>query len=299
MTDTMPYMEQETLTLKFGGQANQVDLHTFAYSVLNFATVLKETNRKLTDRPIEIHIKSPEKGSVLVDIVTTIQEINSLIPDMGNITNLLAVIGGLYGFHLWVSGKLIKKKEKIEEDLHIELDDGSTFIVAENVYNIYVSTPAIPESISEQFSVLNDDPAVVDFQVKRRNKEIVRVNREDFPRLSIKQQFESENTKTVIQSAYLHICKLVFDKKDRKWEFYFNGNKISARITDNDFFNRVIAGNESFSNGDQLHVDLQITQVMEESVGIFVNQSYQVVKVHEHIKREHPRELPFDKKLQD
>ncbi len=294
-------MPQETLTVKFGGQAHQVDVQTFALSVLNFATVIKEINRQLGSTPVDIHIKAPSEGSVLVDLIatatTTASHIDSLLPDIPRFVNLITVVGAMYGLHKFVSGRSIKEKKEKEREITITLDDGSQMTIAEQVYNIYVNVPSIANGISQNFSALSEDPAVSEFIVSNKGKDIISVKREDYSRLAIKQQFETENSKKIIESANLYIYKVVFDKTDRKWEFYHGGNRISANITDEDFFKHVDAG-ESFAKGDQLRADLQITQILDESVGIYVNQSYQIVKVHEHIKRSEPQKLPFNKNLE-
>ncbi|MDB5188924.1 MAG: hypothetical protein JWM92_522 [Candidatus Nomurabacteria bacterium] len=291
-------MEQETLTVKFDGQEHQVDVQTFAYSVLNFATVIKEANKKVTGSPIEINIKAPEKGSVLVDLVTKVTQSPTLLHGLHTGADLVTVVAGLYGFHKFISGRKIKETKKEDGGITIHLEDGSTMTVAENVYNIYVTTPAISNGISQHFSALSDDPAVSKFEVIRKEKRIIEVDKEDYDRLSIKQQIETENARRIVESAELHVYKIVFDKTDRKWEFYYKGNRISANITDEDFF-KMIDGGESFAKGDLLRVDLQINQSMDESVGIYVNQSYQVLKVHEHIKRLEQAQLPFNKTLDD
>lgn len=292
-------MSQETLTVRFDGQNHQVDVQTFAYSVLNLATVIKEANKKLGGRPMQIHVKAPERGSLIVDLIAIATNNPTLIPDSVEfIANAVEIVGSLYGLHRFLAGKKVKQTKKQGEGIVIDLDDGSTMQIAENIYNIYVGTPAIQNGIAENFSALNEDPAVSRFQVTTKNHgEIIDVPREEYPRLAIKQHFETENTRTIIESANLYIYKVVFDKTDRKWEFYYNGNRVSAGISDEDFYRRIDIG-EAFSKGDQLKVDLQITQVFEESIGIHVNQSYQVLKVHEHIKRsDPPQELPFNKNL--
>lgn len=291
-------MEQETLTVKFDGQEHQVDVQTFAYSVLNFATVIKEANKKVTGNPIEINIKAPEKGSVLVDLVTKVTSDPTLINGLSTGADVVTVVAGLYGVHKFISGRKIKETKKENSDIKIHLEDGSTMTVAEKVYNIYTTTPAIPNGISQHFSALSDDPAVAKFEVIRNNEKIIQVDKEDYDRLAIKQQIDTENSRKLVESAELHIYKVVFDKTDRKWEFYYKGNRISASIADENFF-KMIDGGEPFAKGDQLRVDLQINQVLDESVGVYVNQSYQVIKVNEHIKRSQPAELPFNKKIED
>jgi hypothetical protein len=290
-------MEQETLTIKFDGQNHQVDVQTFVYSVLNFTTVIKEANKRNGGNPININIKAPEKGSLLVDLVTKAVNNQNLLNGATMLADVVAIVGGLYEFHKFISGKKTKETKTDDGKTTITLEDGSTLTIAENIYNIYTTTPAIPDSISKNFSALNEDPAVTNFEVTRNGSEkIIEVAKEDYARLSIKQQIDTENSRAIVESANLYIYKVVFEKTDRKWEFFHNGNRISANILDEDFFKLIDKG-ESFSKGDQLKVDLQINQMFDESVGTYVNQSHAVLKVYEHMKRFEPIELPFNKTM--
>lgn len=295
----MMKMEQEILTVKFDGQNHQIDVQTFAYSVLNFATVIKETNKKLNAATVDIHIKAPERGSVIVQLITTVTQDPTLIPNsVSFVADLVATVGGLYGIHHFISGRKTKKPEKIDGSIRIELEDGSHMTVAEKIYNIYVDTPSIPNGISQHFSALNEDPAVSKFEVSRPDGKgkLIEVGREDYARLAIKQQFDTGNARTITELAHLYIYKVVFDRTDRKWEFYYNGNRISASISDDEFYQLIDRG-EAFAKGDQLRADIQVNQVFDESVGAYINQSFQITKVYEHIKRSTSIPLPFDKKF--
>lgn len=288
-------MEQETLTIKFDGQNHQVDVQTFVYSVLNFTTVIKEVNKKSGGSPININIKAPEKGSLLVDLVTNAVNNPTLLNGTTILASTIVIVGGVYRLHKFISGRKTKEIKTESSSTTITLEDNSTLTIAESIYNIYMTTPAIPESISKNFSALSEDPAVTNFEVSRNGAEkIIEVSKEDYARMSIKQQIDTENSRITIEPANLYIYKVVFEKTDRKWEFYHKGDKISANIFDEDFFKLIDKG-ESFSKGDQLRVDLQVTQIFDESIGTYVNQSHAVLKVYEHIKRSEPMELPFDK----
>lgn len=292
-------MEQETLTIKFDGQNHQVDVQTFVYSVLNFATVIKEANKKNGGNPININIKAPEKGSLLVDLVTNAVNNPTLLGGAAILSSTITIVGGLYKLHKFISGKKTTDTKVENNTTTITLEDNSTLTIADNIYNIYMTTPAIPDSIAKNFAALSEDPAVTNFEVSRNGTEkIIEVPKEDYSRMSIKQQIETENSRTIVESANLYIYKVVFEKTDRKWEFYHNGDKISANIFDENFFALIDKG-ESFSKGDQLKVDLQVTQIFDESIGTYVNQSHAVLKVYEHIKRSEPIELPFNKTIED
>jgi len=290
-------MEQETLTIKFDGQNHQVDVQTFVNSVLNFVIVIKEANKKNGGNPININIKAPKKGSLLVDLVTNAINNPTLLNGTTILASTIVIVGGVYGLHKFISGKKTKEVKTGNGTTTITLEDNSTLTIADNVYNIYMTTPAISDSISKNFSALSEDPAVTNFEVLRNGKEkIIEVSKEDYARMSIKQQIDTENSRTIVESANLYIYKVVFEKTDRKWEFYHSGDRISANIFDEEFFKLIDKG-ESFSKGDQLKVDLQVTQIFDESIGTYVNQSHAVLKVYEHIKRSEPMELPFNKTI--
>jgi hypothetical protein len=78
-----------------------------------------------------------------------------------------------------------------------------------------------------------------------------------------------------------------------KWEFYYRGNRIAAKIKDPDFQKTVDKG-ESFAKGDTLEVELQVTQKWDESVNTFINKSYQVNKIIRHILRDRQQNFEFE-----
>lgn len=223
------------------------------------------------------------------------QAINN--PNLLNSTTILAstigIVSGLYNFHKFISGKKIVNTNTADNNVTIQLEDSSTLTIAENIYNIYMTTPAIPESISKNFSALSEDPAVSNFEIYKDEEKIIEVGKDDYARMAIKQQIETPNSRIIVEAATIYISKLVFENSDRKWEFYHGGIKISAQIVDEEFYTLIDRG-ESFAKGDQLQVDLQVTQVFDQSIGTYVIHSYAVLKVHEHIKRTEPQQLPFD-----
>ena len=79
------------------------------------------------------------------------------------------------------------------------------------------------------------------------------------------------------------IVRLSFED-NLKWDFYYKGNKISAKIPDSNFY-ELIDKKEAFAKGDTLEVDLQIIQKFDESVNTLINKSYQINKIIRHLSR--------------
>ena len=56
-------------------------------------------------------------------------------------------------------------------------------------------------------------------------------------------------------------------------------------MKDEIFFKKIEKGEVAFRSGDKLIVDLEIIQVFNESANTFVNESYHIMKVIEHMPR--------------
>lgn len=64
----------------------------------------------------------------------------------------------------------------------------------------------------------------------------------------------------------------------------YQGNKISANITDSRFHEKVQSGGR-FGKGDILEVIMEIHQELDEAIGVFINKAYVVAKVFNHVPK--------------
>ena len=76
----------------------------------------------------------------------------------------------------------------------------------------------------------------------------------------------------------IHVAKIRNDPSKIKWDFIFEGNKITASIKDENFRNFIRNGAPCF-RGDVLEVDLQINQTWDVTCNNYVNKSYQILSV--------------------
>jgi hypothetical protein len=145
--------------------------------------------------------------------------------------------------------------------------------------------PEIAGHISRLFDTLENDESIADFGIVKTltdPRPIVRIPRADFPVLAIPSEIvtkEDTNSRTEITEAKLQLVRVIFERSRRKWQFVWNGVKISAPIEDDEFLERVMRHELKLGSGDVLSVTLQIHQVRDVS-GVFVNASYVVTKVH-------------------
>lgn len=297
MTQTM----QSEFTIKFDGQLNQVDVNTLISSLMSTSTVLQEINKELTpNNKIDIKIVALSKGSF--DIKYAIEGIAPVLPLLPVITSkdsleyaklVIEILSELLGLK-----KIFKESEPTPDQI-TQLDNGKVQIATNNgpitiyqpTYNIYARNQVANDALSKGFEALQNDPNIEDlFLLNPEGKIIFDAKRDDFPSMASRRTILIGQTKEEIDSkAALNIFKLVFESK-YKWEFYYKGNRISAVIQDANFY-KLIEKGEKFAKGDILIAKLKINQIFEPSVDTFVNESYEILEVNEHIPRGEQQKL--------
>jgi len=79
-----------------------------------------------------------------------------------------------------------------------------------------------------------------------------------------------------------------------KWAFYYEGNKFSAKINDDEFV-RLLDSGEKFAKGDALEAEFEIKQEYYEPANTYINKSYRVIRIIRHIPRPEQGRLDFKK----
>ncbi|TAH01588.1 MAG: hypothetical protein EAZ15_07095 [Sphingobacteriales bacterium] len=280
--------------LKFGGDQHQIDANTFVASLIHNINILEEINKSIDpNKKIDIKVKAPVRGSVEVEIgiqaTNIIDGIKTLFTDenISYTANLITVFGGIYATYRFLGGSKAEKAGKAgkENNITITNSNGNTLSINENVYNIYQNRPIIRESISKNFEAIEKDDSIDSFQIidTDETKTYVNIPQQEFEILANIIVEVTETEKSEVIKAPLRIVRLAFEGA-LKSDFYYNGFKISAKIKDEQFIRKIDEG-EKFAKGDHLIVDLEITKQYEESVDTFINKSFSVNKVHEHLPR--------------
>ncbi len=283
-------MDTNRFKIKLLGQEHQIDANVLAQSLLHTGVLVQEINRALdTGKKIDLKVEAHHKGSFEVSMLLAgIDNIKGLftkenmafgIDILGGIVNVIDLARFLKG------EKIAEKKQLGGGKIEIKKRDGNTYIFNDSVVNIYEGSPKIRDAIAQNFDMLNETPSVEGFELLNNNNEsILNVDKKDFADLSLKSSIVEDNERVIIEAATLNIVRAAFEENLR-WDFIYKGNKISAKIADNTFQKRIDDG-EPFAKGDILKVDLQITQFFDNSVNTYLNKSYQVKVIQEHIKKQ-------------
>lgn len=284
--------------IKFDGEQHQIDANILINNLIHTTTIIQEINRNLdSGKKIEINVKALQKGSFLIHIgldETTIDSLKNLLTKE-NVEVAGKIIGafvGLIKIRQFLKGKTPKKLEENNGKVKIENNSGQVIYVENFVQNLYQNNPIINDALSQSFETLENDNSITGYEVTDKDeKPLVRINRDEFDCMSTKSEITLEGERIIKTAANLNIIRPSFDEK-LKSDFYYKGNKISTKINDPEFYQKIDKG-EKFSKGDILEVELEILQVFDKAVNTHVNKSYKVNKVLNHIPRDEQTKFDF------
>ncbi len=284
--------------IKFDGQQHQVDANVLISSLIHTTTIVQEVNKYLNSgKKIEIKVKALEKGSFLchIELVeTTLDSLKNLLTkdniEVG--AAIVATVVGLIELKKFLKGKKAKDVQTQGDKTKIVNKDGNIIIIENATFNIYEHSPVVKDALAQNFDVLNNDPAITGFEITDKSeKPLVRVEKSEFADLSQKSEEFEEGERKLVEAATINVVRVSFEE-NLKWDFYYRGIKISAKIADPTFYELIDKG-EAFAKGDVLEVELQINQKFDESVNTFVTKSYQVNKIIRHLSRNEQQKINF------
>ena len=282
----------DEVVFHFGGRPNEVDAYTFANSLLAFSEAIREINRQINpDSKLEITIEGIGEGSFRAKLRTTTTFLSSLLQSTASkelARNLLLplFVAFVYGKYLADDTKII-----ITDDSYIVQRGHDRIILPKAVYDKKreIRDPSvIDRNIAKGFEVLNEDPSVSDFGITKRlddKRPLASIPRDDFGILSraggivtseldARERYEEKPERLIVLRAILA-------RSTRKWQFVWNGIKISAPIIDESFYDALARHEYEFGQGDILDVMLRIHQKRDDDTGVYINTGfYEVITVY-------------------
>jgi len=287
-------ISQEQLEIHFTGQISQVDVNTLINSLVNFSTVIQQVNQELgPEKAIEVKIQPFEPGSFIIK-AALIEAAKGAMPLLSGVTDhiskVIEILVNLFTLRKFLQGEKPKSIQESGDKVTVENTHGDTIVILGSVYQIYQNNRVVSEAISKNFETLQEDETIEGYEIKQNEKIIFQASRQDFVPLARKQDVHNDNIRSIVrENTVLNIVKLVF-QEDNKWSFLYDGNKISAFISDDSFFQKIDEGLR-FAKGDTLLVDLKIRQVYDSTVDGYLNDSFEIVSVKQHIPRPQQKSL--------
>lgn len=278
-------MESKTVTVKFGGQVESVDVNTFTRVLLDYTDVLR-ASCKLSDpsTAVNANVRSVRPGCLEVDLNVVAQGIGELFKDpatsLQTVANGIAVASGFYAFKKFLGkhGKAVASEDAEDGKTRVTAQDGQSITVNGGVTNLYVNCPQASEAVSASFAALDDDPRIESMSISDEEGVSFSAERSEFSAIASSPSYESSRTKTIEEDAVLTVVKPVLERSTtRKWEFIWHGMKITANISDKNFIDNL--DRQLFGIGSGMQVKLRIFQEFDDAVKAFINKRFEIIAV--------------------
>ena len=278
-------MEARTVTVKFGGQVEAVDVGTFTRVLIDYSSILQAACKgEDPNAAVEANVRTVRPGCLEVDLSIIAKTIGDLFSDpstsLDTIVNGIAIASGFYGFAKFLGkhGRAVRAEEK-PEGVSVTAEDGTTTLVNNGVINLYMNSPKATDAVCKSFESLDNDPRVESVSIISDGEEQFRAEREEFSAMASSPAYESPQTRTLEERVKLTVVKPVLEKStSRKWEFVWRGEKITANVTSRDFIESLV--DRSFSVGTVMDVTLRSHQVYDDNLHAYINKCREVTEVY-------------------
>lgn len=285
---------QTDFRVEFGGDSHEIDLNTLLVSLMNFSAVMQDIQGALApETQMNIKVRPPQNGSFMIDMLISAPDAVAQMASLITRDNISLVDNIFSGFVNMIELKkhLMGDRPKSvvpgneANQVIIENSNGNTIHVEQKVYNIFTQVPSIDKSLTKAFETIESDTAIESVRIAdNEGRPLARVTNDEFKYMSVANGATApvEKRNKTKEGVNIRAIKLAFED-GTKWGFLYEGNKITANITDPSFW-ELVEKNEAFSKGDTFKVDLKITQRFDASINDYLNDSYEVIKVIEHIR---------------
>lgn len=279
---------------KFDGRPQGIKSSTFLSCLGNLIHCLEEINQSLnnsyhTQNRLEVRIHSLKRTS---EAELELLEYNEgLLPNQPGMDSVLDVLVRLLEVKRFLKANHPKYKEEMNSvQTEIVNVDGESRMVSKLVLDIYESNQRINAELSQIFKVLDQDEDITGLILKdEQNFKLFFARKKQLKGLSKKLAYLTLEKREVVENVTVSITRISFENHYR-WEFYLQGKKVSARILDQQFFEKINQG-ERFAKGDVLQINIRRYQVYDTELAAYVDKTFEVEKVHNHIPREPQLEL--------
>lgn len=285
----------------FGGEIETLNSDILIANLLSTTRIVQEINEHISSgkEKINISIAPFSKGSfeVAYEIVhlAFITGLVNLIAGGGAsyAKNIFDIFVDLHKIKEFLGGK--KAREVIAQGTQVKIIDnhGTINIYSLPAFDLYKNNPVVSENINKSFRGLQKNEKIESYQIKDHNdNKVLMIERGEFDKLYAPNEYIEENKRIKYEeNAKLIIFKIVWERGYR-WSFIYQERRISALITDEDFYSRIISS-DSFREGDYFEARLKITQAFDYRINAFVDEDYEVTNIWHHIPAMHQQNIPF------
>jgi hypothetical protein len=303
MTEIIKCDFKDTIIIHFGGTLPQINAYTLATTLTYIADAAKAANEAINPGyDIEIVVEALGGGSFKAQIKSLYRGASNLFTAKTLKEIVIAVIASYIFQHTLAPDANITVIVNTNEVV-VEQGD-KKIIVPRDVHEAMQQAeqnPNFKKGVGQVLRAVDRDQSITsigfgkDFLEKKPPIEIPRENFKYYPDIAFDLDTDAES-RDVIELVELEIVRAILERSRRRWEFVWNGIRISAPILDKGFYDSFIAHHITVAPGDVIQAYLRICQKRIPDIGVYQNNKYEVIEVVKHIPRPQQGKLIPDEK---
>lgn len=279
----------DALVLHFETEGSRINAYTLASTLVAIADAAKAANASLNPgHEIEIVVEAVGPGSFRATIRALYKARAGVLAGQAVAAIVLGVLGNYIYERTFAADDSVRVE--IHTDEVIIKHGNDQIIVPRNVYDATRQAEKndnFPKAVSRAFDAVAKDESISGIGLVPRidspTPEIV-IARSSIHAAALL-PIDTPNSRVVPEVVDLQILKAILERSKRKWEFMWRGVKISAPVTDEQFYIDFFAHDITIAPGDILRVTLHVHQRKDPATGIYRNVGYEVIQVHNHTPR--------------
>ncbi|WGD29686.1 hypothetical protein AncyloWKF20_18280 [Ancylobacter sp. WKF20] len=278
-------LRDDSFVIHFGGEAHDLDAETFSNTLLALAATVEAINSIINPGfSAELRVEEVGPGSFRVRLRKTTASLKNLFSDRRVEAIILSLVASL--LYDALKGGAPPPVIVVNTNEVIVEYQGNTVVVPRVVYEAKAKVEKSTEvrrGLTRTIEAVEKDPRVYSFGITADLSDpvpLIEIPRAKFlqvkehlqPLPDTERRFVDEETRVVVHKA-------VFEKSGRKWEFIWQGRRISAPISDMAFFDSLKSRTISIAQGDTFDAVLRIYQSRDPFSGVWMHDSYEIVRM--------------------
>jgi hypothetical protein len=280
---------EETFVIHFGSEYKQINAYTLASTLVSIADAAKEANLFINPGfEVEVVVEALGPGSFKAKVRTVYKSLENLFSRQNLKTIALGIIAAYIYQHTLAPD--IDINVKVDDKCVIIEQSDKKIIIPKTVHEalkLVEKSDKFKQGINRTFEALEKDDKIKSIGFSKEfidEKPPIEIPRDQFSQISSVEEDESP-TRQIIEFADLRILRAILERSKRRWEFVWQGIKISAPVLCSKFYDDFFAHKITIAPGDALKVKMRIYQVRLPDIGVYTNERYEIIEVLEHIPK--------------